>query len=860
MGSVPLKLKDSADFQNFSSTEENYLAYQVGLSLADMDSSSPAALSLYGTDSSSYSVGFLTNTAYDSAVGTGGDGSFLTFSTTTTTLRQTTGTVTIADSDYRLPILQRDSDGQRVIREMNDSDTNSLLDRLNSRIFTSDYVGSYRMGSSAPSGDYSLVLNDVMTDTRSDGHSLQYNIYQRTNQTSPTQVLPFSIKRANGDSGDYQGLQLMTPRQIKYSLGLKSKNRIASDSDGIGAYRVYSSATGTPTDVGLSGTWAAKGTATDTRQEIVDANYTRGRVSTYSRLRQSAFSADYTRTRSSAYSQNYTRTRTSTYSADYTSLRSSNYSLGFIGNYIGNYTRNSTRDSQRTRSSVFDYVGNYVGDFTGNYSRLLSFTGNYTGTVSVTDTATGSQYHTSGSANSTQNRSTPVFATVNGVSTQVGSVNYQMGGRNLRTVRNISVTSISPYTLSNGSVSPTSYNAGEPTTWYASATVQYNQDVDYTRNSTRISTYTRNSTVDFLGNYTRTLNYLGNYTGDFLGEYSADYTRTRPDDFSRNFIGNYAGEFTRNRASTFTRTRASTYIGNYIGDFTGDYLGNFTGNYVGSGTFFATSGNATWQSINNGLDRLQTSAAAGSSYEVSFTTASGDSWVVRSEAGVSGFVGGTTVRNNGSHTIVLSSTKNGTSTPLPSGTVVNVFWGQGQPYSPSGTGYLQTTTTGSGTGNRDALSASLTGNFPLGGTQAGCFITVSMSNSTDFTRASTRTSLRTSTSDFTRTTSQNFVGDYSRNFVGNYSRNFTRTRSSNFLGGETFSRDFLGNFIGNYSRDFTLNFEGNYSRNFAGNYQGNYSRNFIGDYARTFTGNYAGNTIGSGNTNIQTYTLYVRIA
>src|SRR6056300_686387 len=110
-----------------------------------------------------------------------------------------------------------------------------------------------------------------------------------------------------------------------------------------------SSATGTPTDVGLSGTWVAKGTATDTRQQIVDANYTRGRVSTYARLRQSNFSADYLRTRNSAYSENYTTTRTSTYSATYTTTRVSNYSLGFVGNYIGNYTRNRQEDFTRTR-------------------------------------------------------------------------------------------------------------------------------------------------------------------------------------------------------------------------------------------------------------------------------------------------------------------------------------------------------------------------------------------------------------------------------------------------------------------------------------------------------------------------------
>lgn len=324
MGSVPLKLKDSADFQKFTSTEENYLAYQVGLDLSSIDSTGVSALA-FDSNGTNYSVGQFTDTSYDSAVGTGGDGSFLTLTTTNTFLRQTAGTLSITDSDYRLPILQRDSDGQRIINEMNDSDIDSLTNRLSSRIFTSDYVGTYKLATSAPSGDYTIKLENVTTDTRADGTSLQYNIYQRTSQTPPTKVLPFSIKRSNGDSGDYQGLQLMTDRQIKYSLGLKVRNKIASSNESIGSYRIFSSAVGTPTDAGLSGTWSSKGTATDTRQQIVDVNYTRGRVSTYARLRQSNFSADYLRTRNSAYSENYTTTRTSTYSAAYTTTRVSNF-------------------------------------------------------------------------------------------------------------------------------------------------------------------------------------------------------------------------------------------------------------------------------------------------------------------------------------------------------------------------------------------------------------------------------------------------------------------------------------------------------------------------------------------------------
>ena len=535
---VPLKLKDSANFEEFDTTssiasnDENYLAYQVGLALSEADSSEPASLSLLAdlSTDSAYFIGDLINTEYDSAIGTGGSGSFLTFSQTVQSVFQRDGTVSFTDSDYRIPIYtknysgadqlddttanlsqvnllrnrtkfdyveivsvsngddltikipsernvifdrfvgtsinQHDSDVngyathagtvefgnalheppkmtveaavgvttgryedsdnayvinfrnatiggtaygsaeatseyeigdngiyvnaltqnnfQTIINEMDSSARSSLVDRLNRRIFTSDYPGSYRLSSVSPdSADWSLDLSNVMTDTRDSAgnYSLQYNIYKRTSMAAPNTVLPFAIKRSNGDSGDYQGLQRMTPRQVKYSLGQEAKKRIASSSTNIGNYRILSSATGTPSDIGLSGTWTAKGTATDTRQAVVDANYTRTRSSSFSRLRTSTFAGNYTRTRSSAFSEDYTTTRESTYSANYTRTRASNYSLGFVGDFIANYT--TERDQNFTRNRIapgaLSYTRTRSSTFTGNFSRILQYTTNYTG-------------------------------------------------------------------------------------------------------------------------------------------------------------------------------------------------------------------------------------------------------------------------------------------------------------------------------------------------------------------------------------------------------------------------------------------------------------------------------------------------
>lgn len=139
-----------------------------------------------------------------------------------------------------------------------------------------------------------------------------------------------------------------------------------------------------------------------------------------------------------------------------------------------------------------------------------------------------------------------------------------------------------------------------------------------------------------------------------------------------------------------------------------------------------------------------------------------------------------------------------------------------------------------------------------------------VTSTVNYARNYLRTSTTTYEGNYLRTSTTSYTGNYARNFtrtfVGNYSRNFTRTRSSNYLGGEGYTRDFVGNFVGDYTRDFTATFEGNYSRNYVGNFIGNYGRNFLGNYNRTFTGDYIGEQIGSGSTNIETYTLYVRTA
>ena len=1076
---VPLKLKDSASLQDFSSTEENYLAYQVGKYLISGDSSDVGSLTM-DSSGTQFISGTFTDTAYDSAVGTGGfPGSFLSFSTISTTLRTNLGTLTPADSDYRIPVFREydsdrgtitvgrpssipagaagyvtisnvsgdsmtikipssrnkvfdtfcassiniadsavngtavaggnislgsnlheppklsapivkgvttgryeDSDNayvfnvdnltisgtayssseanaeyqagddgiyvdnvdqdiyQSKIRAYNDSDMTVLVDRLNSRIATSDYLGSYRLSSSAPSGDYTVNLANVMTDTRTDGSSTAYNIYQRTTQSAPTQVLPFAIKRSNGDSGDYQGLQLMTDRQIQQGLGLRARNRLGTTGDSagtfIGNYKLLSSASGTPTNLGFSGTWAARGTATDTRQDIVDANYTRGRVSTYARLRESSFSRTDIATRSSSYSNDYSRSFSRQYTDTYTVNRESNYSVGFVGDYSRNYENTRSSSYTRTRQSTFNYTRNRASTFTGNYTRLVDYAGDFLGNYSRTSTvSTTDPQGNAPSGNFTvgggnhiwfDNRFEAEHSIIQYVSTP-GSMGA--GSESVTVVNNGSTIYSNGYQAGGGfsSRTGTSFQSSSGGTFYwddgnssvafsggqnfqvgqyygqnteavATGTRTYHYYAlkyigtvtdDYVGNYTRTSTrqrassisYSRNRASTFTGNYSRVLDYVGNYSTDFLGNYSRDFTRTTPDDFTRGFLGNYSRNFADNYSRTYTRARGSTYIGNYIGNYQGDFVGNYTGNFLGQldgegfnatdtgspagvqlnstisptaqwNTGFVGGSTRSWSVLDG--QYTGSSPAAEVDFYPTTGTYSGDKITIKLVASNGSYVTrcGSTDSNYPNQIAMewwLNDVKQNTQGP---GLDVKVLWSFYGNYGGSLSGSTQN-------GAMVIDNATSTGTRLTSSGAIGFYVTM-VGTYADYTSDYLRTSIRLFSSTYTGESYATFTGNYSRNFEGNYSRNYARTRTSTYLGSDTFSRTFTGNYVGNYSRNFTRTFTGNYSRNFTGNYQGDYSNNYLGNYGRTFIGNYAGDTIGSGNTNIETYTLYVRTA
>jgi hypothetical protein len=460
-----LKIDDAnGNLKKITATEENYLAYQAGIQLAQAGISKVASLST----GSGATVGTYTDTKFDQAVGTH-PGSSLTTTTTNTTIYQNTGTAP-EDPPFAKPVLWDKDPGE--IEAANDTQLNAIVDRLLLTIFASDYPGTYRLATSAPSGDYSAHLSNVFTDTRTDGTSVDYTIWKRQTMTPPTVVKTVKLQGTNGD------LQQMSTVEMQATFGQRAKTRIMST--GIGTYQLRSSADGAPTD---PGTWVAKGTATDTKQQTADQNYTR----------------DSTRISTRDSTQNFTRISQSNYV--------SNYGAVYDGDYVGT-----------TQYIAADYVGEYAGtysgaDFVGNYT-ADTYTGNYVATYTGPDTYLG---------NYLTNFTSQFAACVN------FTTFYNGYARDFRALvvydGNFARDFVGDY------VGPADYSTdylGEYTG-------------DFIGNY--ISNYEGDYAGDYTPNYVGPITYVGQYDAAYQNEYTGDYTGDYVGNFIGDYLGNYIGDY-----------------------------------------------------------------------------------------------------------------------------------------------------------------------------------------------------------------------------------------------------------------------------------------------------------------------------
>ena len=371
MGNIALRL-DSAnngDLQQMDSAHEHYIAYQAGIFMASQDSNLVGNLGII--DTSDRNIGTYTDTYFQGAQGdhefAGGNPTLI---TDTTTLYQKLGVNFEPDSAgsvRRIPIEFVDNSGTPEIHEMDSGEIDDLTLRLRDMLFGNEFPGVYKLGSQRPSANYSpqgdSASGSVFQDTRSTGASpvsIKYYLYQKDSDDAnkPITGRPTYLKKANGFTGSFSGIQEMTDAQIGETFGRRMGSVVMASTNGVGAYKLRSATQGAPTD---TGTWTAMGTATDTRQGTTDVNYTR----------------TSTRTRTSNYGTSFTRDFAGNYIGNFTG----DYTRDFIGNYQSDFTRTSTRtstrdstrnrDSNYTSTSTRTRTSTYTTDFTGNYAREL---------------------------------------------------------------------------------------------------------------------------------------------------------------------------------------------------------------------------------------------------------------------------------------------------------------------------------------------------------------------------------------------------------------------------------------------------------------------------------------------------------
>jgi hypothetical protein len=390
---TPIKLEGgTGDLKEMTTGEEAWLAYQCGLQLAAAATSDVAALT---TSAGGTSIGSYANTFFNEAVGTH-PGSSITTGTTTTTVYQNTGTATEAGADFHRPIRWNGTG----FEEMDNTELNALVDRLLGLVFVNNYPGDYQLSSSSPGGTYDTHIAGVFSDTRTDGTTVSYNIYQRQSMVSP----PSEVKcvKVFNDTTSFDGLKEMTNTEIAYTLGQRIKTRIMSSANNIGAYQLRSSAQGAPSD---PGTWSARGTATDTKNTTSDVDYS----ATYSAV----YSATYTRDRTENFVGTYTRDRTQNFVGNYTNPNAINYqrnritfrlatyagarpaaNIFYQGDFIGDYLGPVSYAGDFVGNFVGNYDGDYVGNFVGNYEGNYegNYLGNYLGETIGSGTTTVETY------------------------------------------------------------------------------------------------------------------------------------------------------------------------------------------------------------------------------------------------------------------------------------------------------------------------------------------------------------------------------------------------------------------------------------------------------------------------------------
>lgn len=319
-------------------------------------------------------------------------------STTTYTFKQNNSTA--SESSIHPLITHDGTSNPGHIRVLTDAELNAVMSLALSDIAkansTAAGTGTYYISESAPSITGTWVAQDNFYDeitnhANDDSSKTTYKLWRKTSyDNSPSNIK--LLKQVNGT------LKVQTDSELEH-LAARLRNRIIAT--GIGTYKFQTSAPAT-------GTWVARGTATDRNPVISSIQYTGTYSDNYSRqfARQFAreFSAQYTRGQfARQFDTQFTRIYSGQYERQFTRsfLRSfaraiigsqfsgPSYTRIFSAQYTGQYTRQFTAQYQRQFTRIFSaqygrpystqftrqFDGSaYTKTFAGTYSRGLQYT------------------------------------------------------------------------------------------------------------------------------------------------------------------------------------------------------------------------------------------------------------------------------------------------------------------------------------------------------------------------------------------------------------------------------------------------------------------------------------------------------
>ena len=448
------------------------------------------------------------------------------------------------------------------LKEMNDTELDTVIENLLRKIFSSDLPGQYRLAAEAPSEHWSEFIADVFFDTRGDNSQINYSIWVKSSSVVPTPVkivAPVRMPLTN----QFGGFRELSGPQLEYTFGEKMKRTIQTT--GIGKYQLRSSEQGAPTDAGV---WEARGNAVDTNLTYQETTayldiqrYGNDYVSSYDGI----FTTDYLE------SYNTQVNPSAGYEEDYTGVSEERYT----GNYTLGYTQNFTLEAIEIYSGAENYDNEYENSFTGEFEgnfhddyvnvRLVPYATDFLRDyadldylreyVQIYESTYLTDYLIDYETNYIQDDYAGDYAKeYAGVVIEVYANLYEYD-YNIDYTKSVPVDYSGDYTID--------YDGGGP--------VNYEKDYEigsYDAYTQDLSNYTNEYEV------TREVPYEGGYTEDVPEGY-IDYTDVPYEEEQ------YTGFYTSNLYDGSVVNNYSVYQDYHAGDFQGVYDGSYTGTFAG---------------------------------------------------------------------------------------------------------------------------------------------------------------------------------------------------------------------------------------------------------------------------------------